>query len=174
MCVKQSKQSTSESGSNTSTGTKRSVDFVTRIYLSFCALVFIVSAVQKLMPDFSDPFLNEADFVFPFIKEKYLLFAVVPVNLFVAFIIIKKIFTRPIEGVKFALWLSLLFVLYFIAFLFAPGRQGVCKCFGVSLFGFMERNAVLSSLAFLGIMLLGGIILVLWDWFVRRRKMKKT
>lgn len=159
-------QSANESDSDTLTGTKRSGNLVTRIYLGFCALVFIVSAVQKLVPDFSDPFMNKADFVFPFIKAKYLLFAVVPVNLFIASIIIKKMFTRPIEGVKFALWLSLLFVLYFIAFLFSPGREGVCKCFGVSLFGFMEPNAVLFSLAFLGIMLLGGIILVLWYYFI--------
>ncbi|NCB85738.1 MAG: hypothetical protein EOM03_02970 [Clostridia bacterium] len=167
------RQSPSESGLNISNGTKKSGNLVTRIYLGFCALVFIISAVQKLTADFSNPFMNEADFVFPFIKAKYLLFAIVPVNLFVASMLIKKMFTRPIEGVKFALWLSLLFVLYFIAFLYSPGRAGVCKCFGVSLFGFMEPNAVLFSLAFLGIMLLGGIILVLWDWFVRRREMKK-
>jgi hypothetical protein len=37
----------------------------------------------------------------------------------------------------------------------------------------MEEKSDIYSLILLGIMLLGGIIFVLWDRFVRRREMKK-
>ena len=97
------------------------------------------------------------------------------VELGVAFFLIKNILSgRSMMGVKFVLWLCMLFVLYRIAFLISPARLGTCKCFGVgSFFGFMEEKSDIYSLILLGIMLLGGIILVLWDRFVRRREMKK-
>ncbi len=109
------------------------------------------------------------------IKAKYLLVMISVVELGVAFFLIKSILSgRPMKGVIFVLWLCMLFVLYRIAFLFSPARVETCKCFGVgSFFGFMEEKSDFYSLILLGIMLLGGVILVLWDRFVRRRKMKK-
>ena len=97
------------------------------------------------------------------------------VELGVAFFLIKSILSgRPMKGVIFVLWLCMLFVLYRIAFLFSPARVETCKCFGVgSFFGFMEEKSDFYSLILLGIMLLGGVILVLWDRFVRSKKMKK-
>ncbi len=119
--------------------------------------------------------MDAVDPVFFFIKSKYLLVMISIVELGVAFFLIKIILSgRPMMGVKFVLWLCMLFVLYRIAFLFSPVRLGTCKCFGVgSFFGFMEEKSDFYSLILLSIMLLVGIMLVLWDWFVRCRKMKK-
>lgn len=144
-------------------------------YLCFCVLSFIVTATGKLSSDFSLPLMNAADPVFFFIKAKYLLIGISLVELAVAFFLIRKILThRPMKGVKFVLWLSSLFVLYRVAFLFSPARLGTCKCFGVgSFFGFMEESSDFYSLIILGMMLLGGMMFVLWDLIVRRREMKK-
>ncbi len=144
-------------------------------YLCFCILAFVVTATAKLSSDFSLPLMNAVDPVFFFIKAKYLLVMISIVELGVAFFLIKTILSGcPMKGVKFVLWLCMLFVLYRIAFLFSPARVGTCKCFGVgSFFGFMEEKSDFCSLILLGIMLLGGVILVLWDRFVRRREMKK-
>ena len=149
--------------------------FMVHAYLCFCILAFVVTATAKLSSDFSLPLMNAVDPVFFFIKAKYLLVMISVVELGVAFFLIKNILSgRPMMGVKFVLWLCMLFVLYRIAFLFSPARVETCKCFGVgSFFGFMEEKSDFYSLILLGIMLLGGVILVLWDRFVRRRKMKK-
>jgi|LSQX01.1.fsa_nt_gb hypothetical protein len=150
-------------------------NFVPHAYLSCCILAFVVSAIMKLSFDFSHPYMNAVDPVFFFIKSKYLLVMISIVELGVAFYLIKSILSgRPMKGVIFVLWLCTLFVLYRIAFLFSPARLGTCKCFGVgSFFGFMEEKSDFYSLILLGMMLLGGIILVLWDRSVRLREMKK-
>ena len=140
------------------------------IYIIFCTLAFITTATAKLFSDFSHPLMNSVDPVFFFIKAKYLLIFISAFEIGLSiFLLIKLITNRPMDGVKFILWICMLFVLYRIAFLFSPSRLGTCKCFGVgSFFGFMEEKSDLYSLILLGVMLLGGIILQLWEWNAER------
>jgi len=140
------------------------------LYLISAASIFAFAGIAKLTATYSGTELNQQDAFLSFLNVKDVLYMASFVEFAVGVCIIMSIPRRPHVGVRLALWLSLLFVIYRIGVALSPPKPiGAlsCRCFG-SPGGILGKHSDSLALALLAYLLVAGVLCAIVSGPVRK------